>query len=337
MRGWLVPIALAACSKAPPPASIGQLVVPQATSIVAWRPTELPFLTALDMATDSFVFECWRGLEDKLDIAYQVWTLQSSYVILVGDLPRATVESCARDALLFNHLGGDFTEHVDPNGLSVTRDGDLTVVTTKAGTVYAAWQDNRVVLGRRADVELAVSARERAPAWFHTDDLPTPSELATTAFVAIGSGPQFGNLLRVPETRWKVVIGSARAQWPPCELVKDGDDWMARFYKQQEQRTKRNAGLEPPTPVPPTEKRPVTFNGRVELTFATPTAATQAASALGKGAFAVPIEANLGDALAKLAQTLTDSTLVVRFDQTSFPNVSLEKLQAWITSQRAAH
>ena len=67
----------------------------------------------------------------------------------------------------------------------------------------------------------------------------------------------------------------------------------------------------------------------VELTYTTATAARDAAAALAKGAFTLPVEEHLGAAFAKLPQTLTDTRLVIRFDQTSFPGVELEKLQAW--------
>jgi hypothetical protein len=44
------------------------------------------------------------------------------------------------------------------------------------------------------------------------------------------------------------------------------------------------------------------------------------------------MEANLAAALARLPQRVTNTTLVLRFDQASFPGLEVEALQAWAAS-----
>ncbi len=327
MRALSLLIVFAACSKPKPP-TIAQLIVEDATAISAWRPTDFAVLTMLD--TPPEMLECWRALEQKLQIAYQVFVPSgSSYVILDGDLPRQRVESCASEALLYsNLLAGD-----------ISHDGDLTVVPTRAGTVYVTWRGRRVVLGRRSDVLHAVAPRESAPPWLRAEDLPEQTALATTAFVAVSADATFGNLLGVPTTRWKLVMESPRKPWAERRLVKDGADALDQFAEEQMRIAERKAkGLpvEEPARSPAAETRPAWFRGHLELTYPQPADANRAAAALAKGAFAIPLEANLASALAKLPQTISGATLVVRFDQTSFPGVELDKLQAWGASLQPA-
>lgn len=320
MRVALLLLGLAACSKATHMPAIGQLVVEDATALATWRPTEFPYFAFLDADPD--MLTCWRALEKKLAVAYQVYVPSGSYVILVGDLPRAKVESCVNEALLFSRMLDDDLGH----------DGELSVAKTPAGTVYAGWQDRRIVLGRRTDVQRALAARSSAPAWLQAEGVPTAAEVAKTGFVAVSADAVLANLLGVPTKRWKLVLESPPRDWPERHLLEDGGDALEQFGREQMRLAKRKEMGLPPDDPAPAETRAPTFHGLVEITYSTTDDAKRAAAALAKGAFAIPMEANLGAALARLPQTIDGETLVIRFDQASFPGVELEKLQAWAAS-----
>lgn len=112
MRVLSIAIVLAACSSKshppPPPsaaptASLAQLVPDDATTVAAWRPMDLPILSMIDAQPE--MYRCWRELEQKIEVAYQVFTAdKSSFVILAGDLPRARVQPCAEAALTYSRL-----------------------------------------------------------------------------------------------------------------------------------------------------------------------------------------------------------------------------------------
>ena len=57
---------------------------------------------------------------------------------------------------------------------------------------------------------------------------------------------------------------------------------------------------------------------------------------MAQGKFAFELEENLAAALSRLPQSVTGSMLVIRFDQTKFAGVELEKLQAWMARMQAA-
>src|SRR5262245_41213892 len=145
MRSALLILSFVACSSSSVPpsaarsASIAQFVPVGTTSIAAWRPTEFPQLALIDRMTQE-MFVCWRRLEERLVVGYQVFMAPgSSFSILEGDLPRNEVEKCVDDVLIDNNLSTN----------DVHRDGELSVFETKFGTVYAAWRGQYIVLGSR--------------------------------------------------------------------------------------------------------------------------------------------------------------------------------------------
>lgn len=298
-------------------------VVAEATSLVAWRPTDFPVLAMLDHAPT--MFRCWRELEARVVVAYQVYVPGGSYVELVGDLPRTKVAPCVEEMLTDARLLAD----------DIAADGELAVVATKLGTVYAAWRDHTIVVGRRDDVRRALAATE-LPAWLRADDLPTAVTFATTAMLASGTDPTFGNLIGVPTTRWHLVLSHAAAPWPARELVDGGTDALERFGEEQARlarekdaaRARALAGL-PPLDAPPPPPPPQ-FTGELALTFATEAAAARAADAFSHARFAIPVEPTLANDLAALPRTVAATTLAVRFDQDAFPGVTLEALQQWL-------
>lgn len=330
MRALLVLPLVLACSKASPaasPTTVGQLIVPEATGMGVFRPNAFPVLGLLD--SDGFdMRKCWRELEEKLTATYQVFVSPSSYAIIVGDLPRKNVEDCVESQLAFNRLLEDDIGH----------DGELTVVKTKFGTVYAAWRGEHVIIGARDHVVRATTARTTNPPWLLATDLPTRDTFATTAMSAISTDQMFHNILGVPTKRWKLTLNQPSKGWPERELFEKDEDELERFGREQERLAKEKAKAKqdalappPPPPMPP----PPTFAGRLELEYATATEATQAGETVAKAAFALPLEENLSAALAKLPQKITGSTLTLSFDQSSFPGVELEKLQAWLAALQA--
>lgn len=329
MRALLALSVLAACSKAgapaqPAPTSVSGLVVPDATGLAAFRPTEFPFLNLLDGVDDLATLACWRALEEKLVATYAVYVGASSYAIVSGDLPREKVEACVEEQL--GHLAMFQRRQ---------RDGELTIVDTAMGTVYAAWRGDHVVLGTRDDVVRATSSTTTGPSWLHAPDVP--ATFASTAMIAISTDQVFGNLLGVPTQRWKLTMDAPTKGWPERTLLDKLEDNLERFGREQEQLAKekqkqKEAALrgDPPSPKPAP-----TFAGRLELEYATAAEATRAGEVVTKAAFTIPVEENLSAALAKLPQQVSGSTLVLTFDQNSFEGVELEKLQAWIATLQA--
>jgi len=308
----------------PAPPAIGGLVLADATTVSAWRPTEFPFLTTIE-GTVTDLFRCWRELEEKVEIAYQVFAPPGgSYVILVGDLPRQRVEACAEEMLLDNRVLEDELRH----------DGELTIATTGLGEVYAAWRDRYVVLGTRDHVVRAL-ARSGSPAWLSRDAIPDTAALATTAFVVVSRDPVFANVLGVPTTGWRLVAESPRTPWPERKLVENAADALARFGEEQAQLAERDAQGAPPeeAPASPTPPVPGAVGARVELRFASTDDARRAAQVLETGAFAVPLEPSLAAALAKLPRSISGSTLLVRVDRDSFAGVDMDVLEAWFAQR----
>jgi hypothetical protein len=328
VRALLLTVALVACSArstettpAPRP-SLAQFVPTDATAVSAWRPTVFPVLFMLDDVNPEML-TCWRGLEDRIVAAYQVFTPPgSSFAVLEGDLPRVEVEKCVDDSLFFQKLSTSEAHH---------RDGELTVFETTLGAIYTAWRGRFVVVGSHDGVTHALAATA-SRAWSEAV-AELPRTFATTSFVAIGVDRTYAVVLGVPTTRWKLTVESVVQPWPVHELVKSGADLLERFGDEQERIA---AGL-PPTPAssPPPPRDPA-FVGRLELRYATPGDATRAGQALAKRAFGFALEDNLAAALARLPQSIDGATLAVRFDQTSFPGVELSKLQAWIARAQAA-
>lgn len=340
VRAALLCLALAACERArPAPAPLAALIVPDATSVLAWRPTEFPLL--LEQLPD--MYRCWRTLETKLEGAYQVFVPGGgSYAILVGDLPRPDVEKCGMQMLLYNRM---YDDAHDPSydDETLPREGAFTVAPTKIGVVYAAWRDGRIVAGRRADVERAL-ATHASPAWLHAGELPAPAAFATSGMIAISTEPLFSTFVGVPTTRWRLAIDGAAQPWPERELLADDGDALEEFARAEERIQKEKAaakeralqGLPPAPPPAPAARPPRAFTGRLELEYASAADATRAAAAITNNTFAVPLEENLGAAFAKLPQTVSGTTLAIRFTQDSFPGVELDKLQAWVGSLQAA-
>lgn len=335
MRSALLILSLVACSSsslppsAAPSASIAQFVPVGTTSVAAWRPTDFPQLAFFDRANQE-TFVCWRGLEERLAVGYQVFIAPgSSFSILEGDLPRNEVEKCVDDVLLYNQLSTN----------DVHRDGELTVFETTFGTVYAAWRGRYIVFGARDAVTKALSATA-SPTWVEAvAELPGKDGFSSSAVVAIGTDRMFANLLGVPTIRWKLVMELPAQGWPARELIKDGADALEKFGEEQARIARRKEqGLSPTEPAvaPQPAPRDPVFAGRVELRYATADEATRAGHALAQGAFAFELEENLATSLARLPQLVSRATLVIRFDQKSFAGVELEKLQAWIARVQAA-
>lgn len=175
--------------------SIAPFVPETTTSVAAWRPTEFPHITLLDRAPDMLV--CWRRLEEKLAVAYQVfWAPGTSFTILEGDLPRGELEKCVGEVLMYNQL----------STADVHRDGELTVFATKLATVYAAWRGPYVILGSREAVTKALAGNPASTWGDAITELPGKDGFATTALVAIATDRTFANLLGVPTTRWKIIM-----------------------------------------------------------------------------------------------------------------------------------
>jgi len=335
VRACLLAIAIAGCSRgSSAPAPIASLIVPDATALVVARPTDFPLITMLDGLPD--MYRCWRTLETKLEATYQVFVPNGgSYVILVGDLPRAEVERCAMQMLLYNNLYDPSQGPPDWDEERLPRDGALTFAPTTTGVVYAAWRDNRILAGRRADVERALGSHAGAPAWLRADELSTASASPNTAFVGISTDAAFANVVGVPTQRWKLVMETAPQPWPERRLLEEGQE-LEEFGRQEALKAERKKqGLPPEEPAPP-PRPPRPFTGRLELSYATAADAARAAETVAKNAFAIPLEPALGAAISKLLQTVTGTTLTLRFDQDSFPGVELEKLQAWVASLQAA-
>ena len=337
MRSAFLMVGLAACSSSapssslspPPPPSIAQFLPATTTSVAAWRPTDIPVLSFLDSANPE-MFECWRALEEKLVVGYQVFSRPgASFTILEGDLPRSDVENCVGEALLYNQLSTG----------EVHRDGDLTVVETKLGTVYAAWRGRYVVVGSRNDVTTALAATA-LPVWTEASaELPGKDGFARTAGVAIGTDLMFAGLLGVATTRWKIVIELPSRGWPAKKMIKSGADALERFGEEQAriaERKKQGLPPEEPAAAPTPPPRDPVFGGSVEIRYATAADATRAGQALAQGKFAFELEQNLAAALSRLPQSITGSTLIIHFDQAKFAGVELEKLQAWMARMQAA-
>ena len=247
----------------------------------------------------------------------------SSYAIIAGDLPREQVEACAGEQLAVNGL-------LDRD---LTRDGELTVVPTTAGTVYAAWRGDHVVLGRRDDVVRATATGATSPAWLRAADVPT--DASSFAMVAISTDQVFGAIIGVPTKRWKLTMDAPSKGWPERDLTTDAGDSLARFARDEARRKRGEAQATQDAPPPPPPPAPApAFTGQLELEYATPAEATRAGETMTTAAFPMPLEENLAAALAKLSQQVTGATLTLRFDQSSFPGVELAKLQAWLVGMQ---
>jgi hypothetical protein len=307
------------------------LVPDDATSVSAWRPKDLTILSIIDAQPE--MYRCWRDLEQKIEVAYQVFTAdKSSFVILAGDLPRAQVQPCAEEALAYSRvLTDDFRD-----------EGGQLVAQTALGLAHAGWRDRFVVIGRPADVTRALASQTPSKVWATAiDELPGKDALATTAFAAISHDLMFTGLVGVPTTRWAMVFDSPTREWPPKSFIENGQSPLDKFAQEQERRAERKAQGLPPEPPdaaePPEPKRRVpTFRGRIELHYASSADAKRAAEIFTKHAFPFKLETNLELALSKLPQKLADTKLTIEFTQDSFPGVELDKLQAWLASAQAA-
>lgn len=308
---------LTACSapSSPRPAApvsehpVAVLVPPDATSVVAWEPTELPTLAMLDQPPDTLA--CWPALEQRLEATYQIFLPPAdSFTILVGDLPRAETERCVADTLLFHDLAGED---------SVAREGELTVIGAKFGKVYAGWRGRFVVVGRREVVMRALASRTTAPMWRdRLAALPPPA--ADHAMAAVGVDPVFGRILGVPTIHWKLVVDSPSRPWPERVSYKDPLDAL--------ERATQPGGPPSAAPRPEPSGR---FHGSLELHYASAQDAERAAGAIADGRFGLPLEEHLGAALARLHRTVLAASLTLTFDQDSFADVRLEELTDWLT------
>ncbi len=350
MRSLSFVIVLAACSsRSQPPSSetataqpaastptlgLAMLVPDDATTVSVWRPMELAILSMIDSQPE--MYRCWRDLEQKIEVAYQVFTAdQSSFVILEGDLSRAQVQPCAEEALGYSRiLTEDFRD-----------EGGQLVVQTALGLVHAGWRDRFVVIGRPSDVTRSLASQTPSKVWAAAiDDLPGKDALATTAFAAISRDLMFTGIVGVPTTRWTMVFDGPPRGWPTKTFIEDGEDALDRFVQEQLRLAKRKEQGLPPEPpespdaaVPPEpERRMPTFRGRIELHYASTADAKRASEIFTKHAFSFELETNLALALSRLPQKLAGTKLTVEFTHDSFPGVELDKLQAWLASVQAA-
>lgn len=332
-------VLLAACSSsapakeplsgsATPHSSVADFVPSDAQSFIAWRPPEFPYLSIADSSPD--MFACWRALEERITGAYQIVTSpKHSLAVLEGDLPREQVERCVERAYLYSRIATG----------ELRRDGELSALDTKLGTVYAAWRGHAIVFGNRESVMAALSAVPTAQWREAIASLPPTGMTSPTTFAAVSFDRTFGGLLGVPTTSWRLTMDHAPAPWPARNLISDdgAGDALERFGEEQEALARRKAAGLPPLDAGVPEPKPApVFSGRIELRYANGGDAATAAAALAKGAFAFPLEENLAAALSHLPRSLTGSTLVVTFDQTSFANLELDKLQAWLAKAQAA-
>jgi hypothetical protein len=310
---------------------------------MATRPSGLAMLTVVESGLQDLT-ACWRALEEKIDVGYQIFfaPAQGSFLVLEGDLPRAEVERCAEATLVYNRL---LIED------ELAHEGDLTVARTHLGTVYAAWRGRFVVLGSRDRVTQALAGD--APAW--REPLASLSRGRDLSTEAISVDQTFAVVLGVPTRSWKLVIESAPPPWPKRELVPEGQGELERFAAQEEEKLHRQRQGLPPTPdatsstapttppqssTPPSPAagkppRPPSFAGRVEISYATPAEARRAAQALTQGTFGIPLEETFAAALTHLPQSVAQATLIVRFTQDHFVGISLADLQAWLASAQA--
>jgi hypothetical protein len=308
--------------------SIAQFVPSNAAGVIASNPRVFIPLLHLDLAIKE-MNECWRSIEDKIGVAYQVFfrSPDRSFVVLEGELLRTGVEQCVLSTLLYNRL------LEDEEGL--VRDGELTVVKTVLGTVYAGWRGSFVVIGGKQDVTQALIAGEAREWREPLAEVPSEGRLG---FSVVSFEPQFSVLLGGSSRRWKVAAEIAPMWWEPRDLVKEGEDSLSLFAKEEAKRVeRRRQGLpyEPPAVASPEPTAPaapvreVKFSGRVEILYATAAEAAAAGRTLAKGDFPIDFGAHFAAALAKLPQSIAGSTLVVRFDQTQLAGIKLADLQAW--------
>jgi len=261
----------------------------------------------LDRPQDTLA--CWPALEQKIEAAYQVFIPPAdSFTVLVGDLPRADTEQCTADYLLFHLFAGED---------SVTHEGELTVVDTKVGKVYAGWRGRLVVIGAREVVMRALASRSTPPAW--RDRLAALPRNASLGMVAVGVDPVFGRILDVRTIHWKLVLDSPAQPWPERVIYKNALDAMERATQ---------AGG--PPSAPPRSKPLGRFRGTLELHYTSAHDAERAATAIAERRFGFPLEEHLGAALARLHRTLAATSLTLTFDQDSFADVRLEELTAWL-------
>ncbi len=153
--------------KAPPPATLANLISPATTSVMRTKIDNFPILAIAKQLTDP-AQTCWPDLIKKVTAAYQVLLDGDSYFIVEGDLPRADLEKCIPVTFLANP--------------KIRDDDGMLAVESPAGTAYGAWRGNFLVVGTRAQVVAAVGEHE--PAWVAKWEalLPTqPSEMAMTS------------------------------------------------------------------------------------------------------------------------------------------------------------
>lgn len=336
MRSLLVVTILAACSSssrpARPAAGLVLFVPDNAMGIAAWRPRDLPILSIIDRPPE--MFRCWRALEQKIEVAYQVFTAdKSSFVVLAGDLPRAEVQPCLENAFIYSRLLKD----------DLRDEGGQLVIDTQVGRVDAGWRDGFVVIGRPADVTRALASKTPSEVWAAAiEELPGKDELRTHALLAISRDLTFAGLVGVRTSRWSLQFDLPPRDWPTKTIIESGADPLEKFGQEQQRIAERKKQGLPPEPPdagepPAREREAPTFRGRLELRYASAADAKRAAEIFTTRTFAFEQEENLALALSKLPQKLAGDTLTLEFTQDSFPGVELAKLQAWIARISASH
>lgn len=168
---------------------------------------------------------CWPALVRKVTAAYQIMLDGNSYFIVEGDLPRADLESC----IPVTFLGNPPVKDVD----------GMLAVQSLAGTAYAAWRGNFIVIGTRPQVVDAIATHDAA--WVAKWEALLPKAPAEMAMVSIDT--RYSPMMGEHVAEWAVTIdkfgtnppfmsGSARVRYASAEAAKQGfafiKDWSSK-------------------------------------------------------------------------------------------------------------